>query len=42
MNKLIIATSISLALTLTVGCTNKSVVRYGDVTAVETTDTNFD
>jgi len=41
MNKLIVAASISLALITLAGCTNKSVVRYGDATAVETTDINF-
>jgi len=41
MNKLIVAASISLALITLGGCTNKSVVRYGDATAVETTDINF-
>jgi hypothetical protein len=30
-----------LAIAMTSGCTNKSVVKYGDATAVETTDTNF-
>ncbi|MGB0936703.1 MAG: penicillin-binding protein activator LpoB [Colwellia sp.] len=30
-----------LTIAITTGCTNKSVVRYGDATAVETTDTNF-
>ena len=41
MNKLILATTISLAIVALGGCTNKSVVRYGDATAVETTDINF-
>ena len=41
MNKLIITASISLALIALGGCTNKSVVRYGDATAVETTNINF-
>jgi len=41
MNKLIIITSVALTLTLVAGCTNKSAVRYGDATAVETTDINF-
>jgi len=41
MNKLILVSSISLALVVLSGCTNKSVVRYGDATAVETTDINF-
>jgi uncharacterized protein (TIGR02722 family) len=41
MNKLILATTISLALVAVSGCTNKSVVRYGDASAVETNDVNF-
>ncbi|PCI56659.1 MAG: penicillin-binding protein activator LpoB [Gammaproteobacteria bacterium] len=41
MNKLIVAASVSLALIALGGCTNKSVIRYGDATAVETTDINF-
>lgn len=41
MNKIILATSLGLALTIVAGCTNKSVVRYGDATAVETTDISF-
>jgi len=41
MRKLIIITSVALTLTLVAGCTNKSVVRYGDATAVETTDISF-
>lgn len=41
MNKLVLATTISLALVALGGCTNKSVIRYGDATAVETTDINF-
>ena len=41
MNKLIITASLSLALIALGGCTNKSVIRYGDATAVETTDINF-
>lgn len=41
MNKIILATSIGLAVTVLAGCTNKSVVRYGDATAVETTDISF-
>ena len=41
MNKIILATSIGLAITVMSGCTNKSVVRYGDATAVETTDISF-
>jgi hypothetical protein len=41
MKKSIIATAVVLALTFVVGCAQKSVVRYGDATAVETTDINF-
>ncbi|WP_057830230.1 penicillin-binding protein activator LpoB [Colwellia sp. TT2012] len=41
MKKLIMITSVALTLTLIGGCTNKSVVRYGDATAVETTDISF-
>lgn len=41
MNKLLVTASISLALIVLSGCTNKSVVRYGDAAAVETTDINF-
>lgn len=41
MNKLLLAASVSLSLVILSGCTNKSVVRYGDANAVETTDINF-
>lgn len=41
MNKLIIATTVGLAITMAAGCAQKSVVRYGDATAVETTDISF-
>lgn len=41
MKKIVLATTIGLAATLVAGCSNKSVVRYGDATAVETTDINF-
>ncbi|MFT6900202.1 MAG: hypothetical protein ACJAXS_000364 [Colwellia sp.] len=41
MKKLIIATTVGLAMTMVAGCAQKSVVRYGDATAVETTDINF-
>ena len=41
MNKLLIATTVGLALTLAAGCAQKSVVRYGDATAIETTDISF-
>ena len=41
MKKLMIITSMALTLTLVAGCTNKSVVRYGDANEVETTDISF-
>jgi len=41
MNKLMVATTVGLALTFAAGCAQKSVVRYGDATAVETTDISF-
>jgi uncharacterized protein (TIGR02722 family) len=41
MNKLLVTASISLALIALGGCTNKSVVSYGDARAVETTNINF-
>ena len=41
MKKMIIAASVITALTLTSGCSNKTVVRYGDAKAVETTNINF-
>jgi uncharacterized protein (TIGR02722 family) len=41
MKKIVFVTTLSLALLILAGCTNKSVVRYGDATAVETTNVNF-
>jgi len=41
MNKFILATLCCLSLITLSGCSSKSVVRYGDATAVETTDVNF-
>ena len=41
MKKLIMITSVALTLTFITGCTNKSVVRYGDAQEVETTDISF-
>jgi uncharacterized protein (TIGR02722 family) len=41
LNKILVTTGMILTLSITTGCTNKSVVRYGDATAVETTDANF-
>jgi len=41
MKKLLLVSAIGLSLSLLAGCANKPVVRYGDATAVETTDVNF-
>lgn len=41
LKKVVIATTVGLAITASAGCTNKSVIRYGDATAVETTDMSF-
>ncbi|MFT6194567.1 MAG: hypothetical protein ACJASU_001468 [Cognaticolwellia sp.] len=41
MNKLVLVTTLGLTLVFAAGCANKAVVRYGDATAVETTDINF-
>ena len=41
MNKFLVTASVSLALIALSSCTNKSVVRYGDATEVETTNINF-
>ncbi len=41
MNKIVLATTLSIALVALGGCTNKSVVRYGDATEVETTNISF-
>jgi hypothetical protein len=41
LKKALFTTGMILAIAMTSGCTNKSVVKYGDATAVETTDTNF-
>lgn len=41
VTKIALATTLSIALVALGGCTNKSVVRYGDATAVETNDINF-
>lgn len=41
LNKVLVTSGVILALSIVTGCTNKSVVRYGDATAVETTDANF-
>ena len=41
MKKIFILPAIAISLLMITGCTNKSVVRYGDATAVETTDINF-
>lgn len=41
MKNIILATTLSIALAAISGCTNKSVIRYGDAGAVETTNINF-
>lgn len=41
MKKLFIFSAMAISLLVITGCTNKSVVRYGDAAAVETTDINF-
>lgn len=41
MNKVLLITTLSIALLAITGCTNKSVIKYGDATAVETTNVNF-
>ena len=41
MNKIVLATTLGIALIALGGCTNKSVIRYGDAAAVETTNINF-
>jgi len=41
MKKLVLATILSIAIVALSGCTNKSVIRYGDAAAVETTNINF-
>ncbi|WP_340677992.1 penicillin-binding protein activator LpoB [Paraglaciecola sp.] len=41
MKKLLLVSAISLALSLMAGCANKTVVKYGDAEAVETTSVNF-
>jgi hypothetical protein len=41
MKKSFIFPVIAISLLVITGCTNKSVIRYGDATAVETTDINF-
>lgn len=41
MKKILLATTLSLAVIAMSGCTNKSVIRYGDAGAVETTNINF-
>ncbi len=41
MKKLFIFPVMAISLLVITGCTNKSVVRYGDAAAVETTDINF-
>jgi uncharacterized protein (TIGR02722 family) len=41
MKKIFILPAMAISLLVITGCTNKSVVRYGDAAAVETTDINF-
>jgi uncharacterized protein (TIGR02722 family) len=41
MKKLLLVSAMGLSISLLAGCTNKSVVSYGDASAVETTDINF-
>ncbi|GAA0823045.1 penicillin-binding protein activator LpoB [Colwellia sp. D2M02] len=41
MKKFFILPAVAISLLAISGCTNKSVVRYGDAAAVETTDINF-
>ncbi|MGK0306331.1 MAG: hypothetical protein ACI8UG_002086 [Gammaproteobacteria bacterium] len=41
MKKLLLVSAIGLSISLLAGCANKTVVSYGDASAVETTDINF-
>lgn len=41
MKKLLLVSAISLALSVMAGCASKTVVKYGDAEAVETTSVNF-
>jgi uncharacterized protein (TIGR02722 family) len=41
MKKLLLMSAMGLSISLLAGCANKSVVSYGDASAVETTDINF-
>jgi uncharacterized protein (TIGR02722 family) len=41
MKKLLLVSALGLSISLLAGCANKSVVSYGDASAVETTDINF-
>lgn len=41
MKKLLLVSAMGLSISLLAGCANKSVVSYGDASAVETTDINF-
>jgi uncharacterized protein (TIGR02722 family) len=41
MKKLLLISAMGLSISLLAGCANKTVVSYGDATAVETTDINF-
>jgi uncharacterized protein (TIGR02722 family) len=41
MKKLLLVSAIGLSISLLTGCANKTIVRYGDTNAIETTDINF-
>ncbi|AGH43109.1 penicillin-binding protein activator LpoB [Paraglaciecola psychrophila] len=41
MKKLLLVSAMGLSISLLAGCANKTVVSYGDASAVETTDINF-
>jgi penicillin-binding protein activator len=41
MKTLVLLSTVGLAVSMLLGCANKSVVSYGDATAVETADINF-
>jgi uncharacterized protein (TIGR02722 family) len=41
MKKLLLVSALGLSISLLAGCANKSVVSYGDASAVETTNINF-
>lgn len=41
MKRLLLVSALGLTIVMTTGCANKTVVSYGDASAVETTDVNF-